>query len=513
MINKALIFIGHNYIRLSLLFVFTVYLLTVRGFAGNVDLKDLNSSGQNHTPPFETSLERGRFAQTVSLSVDHIFNVDKYTGFLKPDLAWYNGHFYPAFPPGISLLAVPFYILGTKIGLNQVLTYFTTTLFSLLTGFVILKICRELKLSRSTAVLSLIIFSFGSCVWSYSVTLSAHPVSAFFIALAFYLYLRIKKGQQNFLLFISLWIIYGLNFFVDFPNLVILLPILIAAFGKAIYLRSDTDNINVFIPMSFIYSIIGLIFALAPYIFFSYANYGKPIAFTNTYNLRRLEIQGIHYSYDSLSNQLFSQKPYAGRFNPSKLLKGSNILLTSSDRGLFVYFPIFIFVFVGIYYAVRQKQGMWIVVILSFLADLLIYGTFDDPWGGWSFGPRYLIPVLPLLTVLVGFAIESLLRRGFLMKALITFLLVYSIAVSQLGSLTTNAVPPSVEAPYLGMGDNFLLNLSYMQNGMNSSFLFNTVFSRLMSNASYYIAIFMSLTVGILFLIWNPFEKRKQQPW
>src|SRR3990167_4772172 len=98
MITNVFVLLRKYYIALSVSFIAVIYLLTVRGFAGNVNPADLSSSELNHTPPFETSLERGRFAQTVSLSQDHVFNVDKYAEFLKPDLAWYNGHYYPAFP-------------------------------------------------------------------------------------------------------------------------------------------------------------------------------------------------------------------------------------------------------------------------------------------------------------------------------------------------------------------------------------------------------------------------------
>jgi hypothetical protein len=100
--------------------------------------------------------------------------------------------------------------------------------------------------------------------------------------------------------------------------------------------------------------------------------------------------------YEKLSNDLFSKKSYSSRFSLSDLKRGLWVLLFSPDRGLFVFSPIFLFIFIGFYFAYKKKNYPAYIIIFIFILNLFIYSVFDDPWGGWSFGPRYPTISLPL---------------------------------------------------------------------------------------------------------------------
>ena len=83
-------------------------------------------------------------------------------------------------------------------------------------------------------------------------------------------------------------------------------------------------------------------------------------------------------------------------------LAGAAGLLISPNRGLLIFTPIAI---LGILSLARQlvtRQGRD-PVLLSFgiasLLHLLISGAYDVWWGGWSFGPRYLVDILPILAL------------------------------------------------------------------------------------------------------------------
>jgi hypothetical protein len=490
--------------RHSTLFVFLaitlLYLFTLRGVAGT-PIPNQTSNVDFSQPPFETSMERGRYAQIISLAFHSTFTVDDYASFLKPDLAWYNGHYFPAFPPGTALLSVPALLLGNQFGLGQVFAYGVTTVIALLTGFVLFKICKQLGLEKRSGLFVASIYLLTSMVWAYSVTLSAHPVSALLLALGFWIYLLLGKGKHDFVFFSLLWLVYGLNIFIDYPNLVIFLPILVASFIKVLRKKFSL------LPMlsSFTFAILLGLFA-----FYSLIHYSKPFAFTNTYNLRPLEKIGISVEQKDLNNDIFKKKPYENRFTLAAAQDGTYTLLWSEDRGLFYYFPVFLLGFGGLFFLVKNRLAF--VIMTTLLLDILIYGSFDDPWGGWGFGPRYLIVTLPLLAIAAGVGFEKSIKTKlpFLfnigIKLLISLVVLYSSGVALLGASTTNAIPPSVEMEFVapGMHDNFVQNWQYMQDGMASAFLYRIYFVQILSSVQYAGWIYAGAALILLSIIWSP---------
>jgi len=101
-------------------------------------------------------------------------------------------------------------------------------------------------------------------------------------------------------------------------------------------------------------------------------------------------------------------------------------------------------------------------------------------------------------------ALYCLLARKFLNKIiskLITFpLIAFSVAISLLGALTTNAVPPITEAVYLKMKYGFMYNIDFLKAGRSSSFLYNTYFKNSLSLIEYYEIIF-GIVIGIVFIV------------
>lgn len=496
-----------------LVLLIVIFILTLRGIPGNLHP---NGTGRDKinpkNTPFDTSLDKGRYAQTISLVEKQTFNVDEFSEFLKPDLAWYNGHFYPAFPPGPAILSVPSYLIGRFFGLSQLFTFATSAIFSILTVLVIFKIAKKINLSTETAIFSGVVFAVCSIAFAYSVTVTAHIISAFIVALCFLISLNIKKGENNLLWFLMLWFFYSINLFIDYPNLVILFPLLIFTIYKVIDIKKADDRLKINFPMTIVYGSLTAILVFILFIAFNLHHYSKPIAFTNTYNLKALEILGVKVDYDNLSNDLFSKKAYAGRFkNLTQIEKGIHTLLTSHDRGLFFYSPIFLLSIVGFIICYRKKENYWLPILLTFLADLLIYASFDDPWGGWGFGPRYLIPSLPLLAIMVGKAFDFLVEKGLFIQLVIYLLTLYSFGISLMGALTTNAIPPSVEVAASGAADNFIVSWNYISKGRSSSFLYNLLFKGFISPIAYFYIIFTSISSYFALLVFVKTAKKRSE--
>lgn len=83
-------------------------------------------------------------------------------------------------------------------------------------------------------------------------------------------------------------------------------------------------------------------------------------------------------------------------------------LLVSPNRGLFVFSPIVLAAFAGLTPAIRRADfaspeysGLrWCAV--AALAQYILYASYTVWWGGHTYGPRYMLDVLPLLVPLAA---------------------------------------------------------------------------------------------------------------
>jgi hypothetical protein len=76
--------------------------------------------------------------------------------------------------------------------------------------------------------------------------------------------------------------------------------------------------------------------------------------------------------------------------------------LVSPSRGLFVFAPVTLLALVGVVLAVRHRRldGLGVALAAIVLAHWWTVSSFTPWFGGYSYGPRYMTDVLPLLVVL-----------------------------------------------------------------------------------------------------------------
>ena len=97
-------------------------------------------------------------------------------------------------------------------------------------------------------------------------------------------------------------------------------------------------------------------------------------------------------------------------------------------RGIFVYTPLLLAALVGLIYRVRQKNRfVWLFILGIFVVQMLFSAAMRYWYGGWDFGPRYLVPMIPF--VLLGLATEFVLRW----KRLLLMLLGISVLINWTG--------------------------------------------------------------------------------
>jgi hypothetical protein len=89
------------------------------------------------------------------------------------------------------------------------------------------------------------------------------------------------------------------------------------------------------------------------------------------------------------------------------LLVGLQGFLFSLDRSLLLFAPPLLLLFVSIPGFVRRHARVGYTILAVGLASLLIYSAWAVFWGGPVWGPRYLLPTLPLWFTLLAPAIEK----------------------------------------------------------------------------------------------------------
>lgn len=505
-----------------------LFFATLRGVPGNPPAGSIKNNLDQVTQPFELSPERGRFLLTQNLSEHHSFALsNEQANAAFPDVGYYKDKYYIFFAPGISLFALPFYNLGLQYNLSQVFSFSLVTIFSVLNLLFIFLIARHMmKLPIWAGLLASLIYGFGSIGWSYSGTLYQHQHTAFFIISSFYAVWQYKLHKKwGFIWGAFIWINYSLAILVDYPNVILMLPVMIYFLLVSLNFRKDKDKYRLSIRLSIIVTSVFFVIISLLHGYYNYQNFGGWTKLSGglvgykTIKENKLDQGNLDNNIKKI-NDLEHKKNPANFFSEYDLVTSSNELLIALDKGLFVFNPIFLLGIGGIIYACKKLTLEMTVMIALIVVNLFLYSSWGDPWGGWAFGPRYLIPSMPLLALFVAlFLVE--VRYTLLMKIFAFVLLTFSIAVSLLGALTTNAVPPMIEAIYLKSKYGFVYNIDFLTQNRSSSFVYNTYLRHQLTLLQYYevilgmviVIVFIILFVIPLFITKKPISINKETEW
>jgi hypothetical protein len=150
-----------------------------------------------------------------------------------------------------------------------------------------------------------------------------------------------------------------------------------------------------------------------------------------------------NYWYFGSATQLgYDQGFFSGGVWKRPLLEGLAGVLLSPSRGLLIYSPVFLFSVAGIFLAWRHPGGLlYKYVSVGVVAVIAVYSKWPMWWGGWSFGPRLLADLTPMLTLLMVPACQRLAANPVLHRAL-WVLAALSIAVHALGAFAPGVWNP-----------------------------------------------------------------------
>ncbi len=446
--------------------------------------------------PFESTHSSSRYALIKSI-VDRrtIFLSEELAAFSSPDLTKIGDKYISIFTPGVSLLGLPAYLLGQQIGYPQLATFAFFSLISVINIFLVQSVAMLFKATKSAGLVAGLVFVFCTNSLVYSATITQHNVSVSIILATIILCFRpiIAKNTILYALLLALGII------IDIPNILLIAPQTMYYLYRVIAEASPGKGSAKRVGYLIIWLTLGIAPILSVFGIYNYVATGSP------YKLGQRLGRAIYPPTQSLESQKIvtaspQYKEKFKQFDTERQIDGYSILLTSKTRGLFRYSPI---IFLGILgFISLYKRGtnpiLLQIILAIIMLNIILYATFNDPWGGWAFGPRYLIPATALFLIPIAHLITYSGKKiifGLTFVSLIT----YSTYINVAGAITSSVVPPSVYTQNLTekVHSNYKYNFELITDNKSGSLLYNVWLNKYISVSTYHLAVSLAIVVFI----------------
>lgn len=499
-----------------LLLIVVIQAFSIRGSMGNPTPKELQRTNWRDSGVFEVSPERGRYGLLYSIVEDKsfYFSVD-IARFILPDLGYKNGNYVSLFAPAVSFIAIPGYLIGKYFGMAQVGAFAIISLFAFINFLLIKNIATKLGAKDLPSWIGAIVFLFATPAYAYSVNLYQHQISTFLILSASYLIIATKKVWPLFFVYF----LCAMSIPVDYPNLILMFPIGVYGLQRLVSIEKIKSLFSVKIH---IFSLLVFLGIVAPLLFFGWFNlksYGNALQFSGTVGgVHEIDNEGkpgvpereISKTREDLFEDPEKQQKSALKFfKPRNILNGMYIHLLSPDRGILYFSPIMVFGIFGIYFLYKKNNKFLPMLIAIVGANLILYSMWGDPWGGWSFGSRYMIPSYAIVSIFIAIAITEV-KRKWIFLLIFYPILIYSAGINTLGAITTSANPPKIEAVALesisGRSERYSFdrNWEYLRSGHSKALIYKEWAYNYISTVEYFYlvlglitALSSSLIIGV----------------
>lgn len=301
---------------------------------------------------------------------------------------------------GFPLATVPFYLLGkyiaTRFSVGHIesvtrrMPMIANVFFTALTCALLFAFSKKLLEKPASALIVTFLYGLTSIAWPYSRYDFSEPLTGLCLLYAIYSLYRYSQNKDNVSYLFLSGLALGYAFFTR-PMELALIPIF------CIFLR-QANRINL---QKIIVFLLPIIFFFGMWLVYNYIRY-KSIFATG-------------YEED-FANQRFI----------SCFLVGLYGLLFSPGKSIFLYNPAILLIFPTITYCYKKIPHFFWFFISIFLVHLIVYSAWPGWEGGWCWGPRHLVVVLPLVFIIIGFYVDAKLLQN---KKKELFLLVFSIAL------------------------------------------------------------------------------------
>jgi len=292
---------------------------------------------------------------------------------------------------GEALLAIPFFLAGKilsfilpvsepmKLLVVKAIVSSMNAFFGAALAVVFFRLCRKFSFSVRTALFLTLTLCFGTFLFPYVKTISRDVQLAFFLCASFYCLYSYKNEKEHSTHKTQRWILYA-GIFAGFGFLTKMIFLLNISF-LALYLffisRSE-KNTRAWLKHIFWFS---FPIAIAFGIFFLY----------NVLRFRNILETGYH----------------GGTTFPTPLYYGLYGLLFSSGKGIFIFAPITVLLLWATKKFFKKFRNEAFVIFSLLAANIFLFAKYVAWAGDGSWGPRYLVSVLPLIILPLGIFLDE----------------------------------------------------------------------------------------------------------
>jgi Dolichyl-phosphate-mannose-protein mannosyltransferase len=291
---------------------------------------------------------------------------------------------YSFYEPGQSVFFLPLILIAKLFGGMGTEVFFASMLnpiFSALTGCLILSFCNTLGYRKRTAFLVVFLSGFATFALRYSKSFQQEPQETFLALGAIYFWFLFSRSRRT-----QHWaaavLCLGLAVLTRSTLILLLVPCLVLSL-RTIRRQAST-------PSRFFLDVTSLAAGLMPFILIQLAyNWLK---FESIWESALLARSGV--------------ASFSAAFS-SPLVVGLYGLLLSPGKGLIWYAPPVIlapWAFVSFAKRHRELAEAFICFVGGYVLFLSKYVIWN---GGWDWGPRYLLPCVPLLIIPLGQLAEN----------------------------------------------------------------------------------------------------------
>lgn len=496
--QKIISIIGGILLLLSLIVIFAV---SIHGIVGNPTEETLNDPVWKDEGSLELSPDRGRFALTYSVMENKSFHFSlPVATFAAPDVAFNDGKYLSLFAPALSFFVIPGYWLGKMFGVSQFGTFAFVSFIALINFFLVRSIVVALGGKKLAGTVAALAFTFGTPAFAYGVTLYQHHFTTLFLLLSVYAITKSKSLWATGLV----WLLTTISVALDNPNAVFMLPVSIFAFLRLFEIEKTNGEIKLKFRYLGLLMVLLTVIPIGLYLLFNQFSNGNMFKLSGTLPTAVFETESTNIAdlidLDESDGQDDSgSKTVVGFFKTKNLINGIYTHTISQDRGTIFFAPIALFGIIGFFVFPKDKRNILSVIFATIGSIFVLYSLWGDPWGGWAFGSRYMIPAYSLMCVLLGIALSTIFKRWYVSLFFIA-VFIFSIGVNTLGAITTNRNPPKVEAVALQEITKRFEKYSYDRNweflmaGRSKSFVYQTYLSNNITAEQFYYWVFGAVT-------------------